>query len=132
MPGASHCLQAWLCCSISGSEASCCASGAAGLSGGESYGLTSGSTAEEAPAAQPKAVASKPAAGQPGVLSGLQKLLKQISGIPSQPAAAPRSNAQAGSSSQEGSTTVTVQPAWQAAAASTAEDAREDFAGQLS
>ena len=88
--------------------------------------------AAEAPAAQPKAVGSEQAAGQPGILSGLQRLLKQISGVPSQPAAAPKSPAQAGSSSQEGNTTVTVQPARQAAAASTKEDGREDFAGQLS
>ena len=106
--------------------------GAAGPSGSHSHGLTKAPTAEEAPAAQPRAVGSQQAAGQPGVLSGLQKLLKQISGIPLQPAAAPKSPAQAGSSSREGNTTVTVQPARQAAAASTEEDAQEVFAGQLS
>ena len=87
--------------------------------------------AAESPAAQPKAVGGEQAAGQPGILSGLQRLLKQISGVPSQLAAAPRSPAQAGSSSQEGNTTINTQPARQAAAASIKEVGREDFAGQL-
>ena len=113
-------------------EAPCCASGALSPSGSLSLGLTKRSTAEEVPTAQPKAVGSEQAAGQTGVLSGLQKLLKQISGIPLLPAAAPKPPAQAGSSSREGDTIVTVQPARHAAAASTEEDAREDFAGQLS